>query len=52
MEHNGERWRQLAALAEQEQDLEKLLRLIQDLNTALDEERPLTSHSSEKKIAD
>jgi hypothetical protein len=43
-----ERWRRLAASAAQEQDLEKLLRLIQELNIALDEEQPLTSHSSQE----
>ncbi len=48
MESNQDRWKQLAALVAREQDPKKLLSLVQELNTALDEERPLTSPAAEE----
>jgi hypothetical protein len=48
MESNQDRWKQLAALAAGEQDPKKLLSLVQELNAALDEERPLTSPAAEE----
>ncbi len=39
-----------AALAAQEQDPEKLIRLIGELNSALNEGHPLTSKSAEERL--
>jgi hypothetical protein len=50
MEGNQQRWKQLAALAAQEQDPERLLQLIGELNSALNEKHPLTSHSAEEPL--
>lgn len=50
MESNQERWKQLASLAAKEQDPEKLIRLIQELNTALNKECPLPSDSAEDHL--
>jgi hypothetical protein len=44
MESNQERWMQLAARAAKEQNPEKLLRLVQELNKVLNEQQPLTGN--------
>jgi hypothetical protein len=50
MESKQQRWKQLAARAAQEQNSEKLLRLVQELNNVLNEEQPLTGNPLEENL--